>query len=392
VILTIGESRLPPWLIVASDFRLGGGMDWANFELAWHLGDRLGREVHLVAHRVTEPLASHSRVRVYRVKRPLGWNFLGDLLLNPAGRRLARRLSRTVPEIRVLVNGGNCLWPGANWVHMVHHACRCVDGGTPWWFRLKNLLNHQRNRWSERVALARSPLVIANSEKTRREVIDYLKATPERVHTCYLGTDPLRFRLVAPEERSVARRNLGLPVGQPTILFVGALGYDRNKGFDTLLRAWRSRKDKDQAGLLVALGGGRLDYWRQQCQDIGLTTAVRLVGTTDRVADYMAAADVLVSPTRYDAYGLAVHEALCRGLPAIVSTAAGVAERYPPELRDLLLPNPEDAQDLAERLGRCLDRLDDFRQRTATFSENLRARTWEHMADAIVRLVEENRA
>ena len=37
-------------------------------------------------------------------------------------------------------------------------------------------------------------------------------------------------------------------------------------------------------------------------------------------------------PARYEAYGLAVHEALCRGLPALVSASAGVAERYPADL------------------------------------------------------------
>jgi len=38
---------------------------------------------------------------------------------------------------------------------------------------------------------------------------------------------------------------------------------------------------------------------------------------------------VLVSPVRYEAYGLNVQEALCCGVPAIVSACAGVAERYP---------------------------------------------------------------
>ena len=49
-----------------------------------------------------------------------------------------------------------------------------------------------------------------------------------------------------------------------------------------------------------------------------------------------AACDLLIHPARYEAYGLAVHEALCRGLPALVSATAGVAERYPEDLGQLL--------------------------------------------------------
>jgi len=38
-----------------------------------------------------------------------------------------------------------------------------------------------------------------------------------------------------------------------------------------------------------------------------------------------------------------VHEALCCGLPAIVSASAGVAERYPADRLGLLLANSDDA-------------------------------------------------
>ena len=47
---------------------------------------------------------------------------------------------------------------------------------------------------------------------------------------------------------------------------------------------------------------------------------------------------------------MAVQEAVCRGLPVIVSLAAGVSELYPPELSDLVLPDADDAVGLADRL------------------------------------------
>ena len=56
------------------------------------------------------------------------------------------------------------------------------------------------------------------------------------------------------------------------------------------------------------------------------------------VATVIAAADVLVHPARYEAYGLGVHEAICRGVPAIV-TAVGrrSPNGIPIGTRDLLI-------------------------------------------------------
>jgi glycosyltransferase involved in cell wall biosynthesis len=91
---------------------------------------------------------------------------------------------------------------------------------------------------------------------------------------------------------------------------------------------------------------------------------------------------------RYEAYGLGVHEALCRGLPALVAATAGVAERYPSSLQALLLDDVESAGDVAGALQRW--RADAARLRTdvAAFSEALRARGWDDMARDIVALAD----
>ena len=52
--------------------------------------------------------------------------------------------------------------------------------------------------------------------------------------------------------------------------------------------------------------------------------------------------DALVLPSRYEGYGRPVQEALCCGLPALVSRASGIAEQYPAELADLIIPDAED--------------------------------------------------
>jgi glycosyltransferase involved in cell wall biosynthesis len=98
--------------------------------------------------------------------------------------------------------------------------------------------------------------------------------------------------------------------------------------------------------------------------------------------------DVLVHPARYEAYGLSVHEALCRGVPALVSASSGVAERYPPELSELLITNPEDPGEIADRLTKWRSDGERLACQVAPFSRQLRARSWDEMAQEIVNLVE----
>jgi len=83
-----------------------------------------------------------------------------------------------------------------------------------------------------------------------------------------------------------------------------------------------------------------------------------------------------------------VQEALACGLPTLVTATAGVAERYPPELSDLLLPDPDDAADIAARLRRWRDALGRPRPALAALSDRLRAYSWDRMAADLAALIE----
>jgi glycosyltransferase involved in cell wall biosynthesis len=121
-------------------------------------------------------------------------------------------------------------------------------------------------------------------------------------------------------------------------------------------------------------------------------SAIRFLGHRNDVADLLRAADLLVSPTRYEAYGLAVHEAVCCGTPAIVSADAGVAERFPASLKHLLLDDPNDVDGLVLRLRRCLDATSaELRDAVRSFSCELRQRSWDDMAAEMVGLLNSDR-
>ena len=210
----------------------------------------------------------------------------------------------------------------------------------------------------------------------------------DRIRTIYLGVDPQVFCPATPDEILAARTRLGWPANRLTAVFVGALGYDRNKGFDILFEAWkRLCADPDWDVDLAAAGGGaEVAHWQSQAEQAGLSRRIRMLGFTSEIPDILRASDVMVQPSFYEAYGLSAHEALCCGVPALVTRSTGIAERYPATLSDLLLDHPPSVQNLVDHLRGWRAGWKEWRVRLQNFSAQLRQRTWAGMAREFVEI------
>jgi glycosyltransferase involved in cell wall biosynthesis len=378
-----------PWVLIAGDFRKTGGMDKANLALAEFLVEQ-GGCVHLVCHSVDTDFAKNPLVTVHPVPRPAGSHLLGRPLLDLLGRRVARKVTETWPNAPVVVNGENCLWPGINWVHYVHHAWDPNQTDGPLWLRIKERLNNWHIRRRERSAARISRIFITNSNRTSRDLIERLGVDPPRVHTVYLGAES-EWGLVTRQERLASKKSFEVPQDRPIGVFVGALGFDHRKGLDILLESWQ-RLCADphwDVDLWVAGSGNALDMWRAKVSQLGLGSRIRLLGFVKRMPELLAAADLLVSPVRYEAYGLNVQEAICRGIPAIVSASAGIAERYGDELAPLLLPDPEDVADLVQRLQSWRLNMQKWEVEFQRFGASLREHSWREMARRIVSIADQ---
>lgn len=369
--------------LVTGDFVRTGGMDMPNFAVAQHLAN-CGVSAQLVAFRVSAELANHPLVDWFKVPKPLRSYTLGLPLLDYFGRKIGQRcLDRGG---RVIVNGGNCQMGDVNWVHYVHAAYEAPPASSMV-RRAKGELAHRLNVAQERAALLKAKLIIANSERTRRDLVQRVGVDAAAIRTVYYGIDPERFCPPSPERRQALRASLGFS-DRPQVAFVGALG-DRRKGFDTLFGAWSALcRDKAWDADLVVVGRGvELESWQQRARDDGIHSRIRFLGFRSDVPDVLAACDGLVAPTRYEAYGLGVQEALCTGLPAIVSASAGVAERFPASLSELLLDDPEDTQALAASLRNWRRHHERLLAAVGALSTELRRRSWQAMAEDMRSLI-----
>ncbi len=365
-----------------------GGMDRANLALAQYLSD-CGYEVHVVAHRVDVELAARANVFVHRVPKPLNSCSLGGVLLRRAGELWAVRIAERGGC--VVVNGGNCNWAGVNWVHYVHAAYEPTVNGSPLQ-RLKSHWTHRAFLRQESRALQRACLILANSERTRQDLIARLGIPPDLIQTVYYGTDRERFHPATPDERAAALHELSWDPATPFVAFVGSPD-DRRKGFATLFKAWVTlcSDARWDANLAVVGHCADLPSWTSCAEACGVGSRILFLGFRQDVHTVLAGCSCVVAPTHYEAFGLGVQEGLCRGLPAVVSENSGVAEIFPSALKPLLLPDSGNVDCLVRRLWLWRSNMADFQAAAVSFSQELLAYSWDQMAARIVTLIEADR-
>jgi hypothetical protein len=141
----------------------------------------------------------------------------------------------------------------------------------------------------------------------------------------YNGVDTAQFAPAA--EKQIVRARLGLPNTATILLCVGALVPE--KGISELIEAFEALARSHSDVILLVLGDGplrgELDASQQR-----LTNRCRVIhpGTvsSEQVAGYMSAVDVLVHPSHAEGLPNVVLEAMASGLPVVASKVGGIPE------------------------------------------------------------------
>lgn len=238
-------------------------------------------------------------------------------------------------------------------------------------------------------SIARADHLIAVSEATRRDLIEFYAVPPTNVAVIPHGVDSRFFPPPIHGEGDrgwgdAIRHKYGLPPG-PLILTVGTL--QPRKNHLTLIRACGMLSEK--ATLVIAGGTGwGYETVRAEVERLGLTGLVIFIGFVDD-ADLLALyrlATVFAYPSLYEGFGLPVLEAMASGVPVVASNVSSLPEVVG---EAGLLVEPLDVDALAAALDRLLG--DESLRRDLSAEGIARASqfTWARAAEGVWTLYEE---
>jgi UDP-glucose:(heptosyl)LPS alpha-1,3-glucosyltransferase len=338
------------------------GTERALAELLERLARDFHCEIHLYAERVedlalADPQTPRSAPagflvwhKVPSVPGPHLLKFLGWVIANSFLRwwhRFFRRLSFDL----VLSPGINCMDADVIIVHVVFQRLRELSleqtaGDTPQPRSLRDM--HRRAYYALLTSLERrlycdpKTSLAAVSQRTAGLLAQYFGRRDVRVIPN--GVDTREFHesnRIA--HRRPARRRLQLLDTDFVLLLIG--NDWRVKGVPAILEAMAQLPALHLH--LVVVGGDAAEVFREQAMRLDVLDRCHWEPPRPAVIDFYAAADVYVSPSLEDSFGLPVAEAMACGLPVITSSQAGISALVRDGVDGFVLRDPQDTQHLA---------------------------------------------
>lgn len=245
--------------------------------------------------------------------------------------RLVRRLRGTLKELR----------PDLVHTHLVHaDVYGALAAGDAALVSTKHNDDPFRTgpfRHVERRLTRRAARVIAITEALRRFNVERVGLPADKLDVVHYGLD-------APPEPWGENANLGLRDDARVLLAICRLV--PQKGLDVAVRALARVREEEPRAVLVVLGEG------PERERLG-GEGVYLPGRVGDVAAWLARAELLVHPARWEGFGLALLEAMLAGKPVVATRVSSIPEIVVDGETGLLVP-PDDAEALAAAILRLL--------------------------------------
>jgi glycosyltransferase involved in cell wall biosynthesis len=202
----------------------------------------------------------------------------------------------------------------------------------------------------EEKMLERSNKIIAVSDFTRRELLQYYKVKEDKIRVIHNGVDVDKFKPAT--DKLKAKAELGFNPEDKAILSVGRL-YAR-KGLFTLIESMAlvTRKFKNAKFIIAGKGlSNEMKKLVSYATKLGVKDNIVFTGyfPDKKLPRLYQAADVFAFSTFYENLPFAVLEALSTGLPVVTTRVGGIPEMIE-DGKNGFLVEPFNSRELADRI------------------------------------------
>ncbi len=174
-------------------------------------------------------------------------------------------------------------------------------------------------------AIEQSDLVTGVSQSVLDAIPDWSANTSpsgDRFRVTYLGIPHREPPVDCPAS---IRERAGWPDDAPLVVKLGRLSAEKNPL--ACLDIFRHVLRQVPAARMAFIGDGPLAHTvRRRLEETGLTDQVALLGYRPDAMQLLAQSNLLLHPSKYEGFGLAVAEAASLGVPAVTSDAPGLRE------------------------------------------------------------------
>jgi glycosyltransferase involved in cell wall biosynthesis len=350
--------------------------------------NRLGNdyEIHVYSERVED--IEPGKIIWHRVRDIPGPHVLRYLWFFAANHiyRWRDRRFRHLHFDLVLSPGVNCLDADVITSHIVftvflrniRHSLRLRNTPMRSWLRLL----HRRLLYRivvtlEKISYSRRDLYLVVLSNIMMRDVQRSFGKSQFVFPLYYGVDSQKFSpAVRNSLRAEARRSLGLRKDEFLILLVG--NDLITKGLRCLLQAVDLLHNPS---IRVAVAGQDDSApYHKFLREHSMTSRLDFLPVRPDVEFYYAAADLYVGPSLYDGFPLPPLEAMSSGIPAIVSSQAGISEIILDGEAGFVLADPEDFASLAKMIHRLYDDPALCARMGANATRNVAQYTWDRNA------------
>jgi len=175
----------------------------------------------------------------------------------------------------------------------------------------------------EKRCFAHAKRIIAISQFTRQEMIDYYQVDPNKINVIYNGINMPKYD--AKKAKFELCHEFKKDPKLPTVLLVGN-GFDR-KGAGAFLRMI-AKLELPVNAFIVGKDKHLSDY-QQLAQSLGIADKVIFTGQRRDIDRFYAAADIFLYPALYEPFGNVILEALSFGCVVFASDKTGGGELLP---------------------------------------------------------------